>query len=94
MRKLLLRMASKYADKILDTLKRSRTAMLEVITEISTEAQPLLKKEKSVLLDEDIVFQRYWKRKLESKVEVIARSYTRRHEGAEKIGTLLISQHY
>ena len=69
---LLLTMSAKYADKTLDQLKRSRSAMLGVITKISNEAQALLKKEKSNLLDEDIDLLNYWKRKLETKVEEIA----------------------
>ena len=65
-------MSAKYADKTLDQLKRSRSAMLGVITKISNEAQALLKKEKSNLLDEDIDLLNYWKKKLETKVEEIA----------------------
>ena len=65
-------MSAKYADKTLGQLKRSRSAMLGVITKISNEAQPLLKKDKSNLLDEDIDLLHYWKEKLETKVEEIA----------------------
>ena len=46
--------------------------MLGVITKISNEVQPLLKKEKSNLLDGDIELLHYWKEKLETKVEDIA----------------------
>ena len=46
--------------------------MLGVITKFSNEAQPLSKKEKSNLLDEDFDLLRYWEEKLEAKVEKIA----------------------
>ena len=55
-------MSVKCANRILDQLKRSKSAMLDVITKISNEAQPRLEKQKNNLLDEDIDLLNYGKK--------------------------------